>query len=420
MAEKMTPTTWWNSFITGVLATAVGVGLTFGVNNYVAHQNQKKAQRLTAMMAIYDIDQIVDNVTKEKQRQDAFYEVAMYLFTHQDELDNFSADSLRMTLNYLQYFPFVEREWADESSEKVFTTSMDAMMHIGDVTFYDNVQECYRRRRLFLDLLQNNVHIRKPVPYEFVADFRKQCQSSDLDPAGEMTPPTMARLIRLMFQLPEVTPFMQQYVSRYREYQDFITNLSLLNQENKFLMNISDEDMERYIKEHINKTMPATPKLLLGTWENKKSDKVQIFEFRKDNTVLCTASGNLQLSLQLYEEGLLVSMLAPLTYSMEGTWELANDTLVILRDTATTQMDLELDLSKLPKSFLERKSDSIHIFDSAYHAMIFNSIKMQNARAIVEPVSISKTGSIMFWEDRTTLPWGEEHIDKTALIKKKD
>ena len=112
---------WWKNFLTGVLATAIGVGLTFEVNNRVEHHKQKQAQFQTAMIAVYDIDEIVRHFLEDKKREDAFFKVAMYLYTHQDELETVAMDSLWMAASYLVYDPTEIPEWTDDSSEKVFT-----------------------------------------------------------------------------------------------------------------------------------------------------------------------------------------------------------------------------------------------------------------------------------------------------------
>ena len=416
--KKMQLNSWWTNFLTGVLATAIGVGLTFGVNNFVRHSTQKKAQRQAAMMAIYDIDDIMNELTNERQQEDAFFEVAMYLFNHQDELDNTSMDSLWIAISYIQYSPTNTAQWHDDSTEKVFTSSMDALMSIGDITFCDNVQECYRLRRDFFRAMQDNVNIRKPVSYEFVADFRKRCKPDDLDPMGDMTQSASARLLRLMFQQPEVAPYLQRYHSRYNQYETIIENLALINQENKFLMNISDEDMKRYVEDHISKTMPATPKLLVGSWENKQGNKTRTYELRKDHTACYTLHTEMQLGIKLNEEGIHVSMVTPLAFTAEGEWNLKNDSLVILLDSATTQLlTFNFDVSSLPKSFLERNKDSLEVQVQYYRDLVFESVKQRVASPEKDKVSIAKSGRIMFWEDQRTLPWGEVQTEKIQFLK---
>ena len=40
------------------MGTAIGVGLTFAVSNWVENDKKAQVQRQTAMMAVYDIDEI--------------------------------------------------------------------------------------------------------------------------------------------------------------------------------------------------------------------------------------------------------------------------------------------------------------------------------------------------------------------------
>ena len=416
--ETKKTNSWWTNFLTGVLATAIGVGLTFGVNNLVRHSTQKKAQRQAAMMAIYDIDDIIEKLTNEKKQEDFFFEIAMYLFNHQEKLESTAMDSLWAAINYLQYSPTNTAQWHDDSTEKVFTSSMDALMSIGDITFCDNVQECYRMRRDFIKALQENVNIRKPVSYEFVADFRRQCKNEDIDPMGEMTQPTSVKLLKRIFQQPEVTPYLQRYHSRNDNYESIIENLTLINQENKFLMNISEADMKRYIEDHISKTMPATNKRLVGTWENKRGNKTRTYELHKDHTASYTIQTELQLGFQLYNEGVQVSMVTPLAFSTEGEWNLQNDSLIIQLDSATTQLlTLNFDLSSFPKSYLEQYKDSLDLIQQDYREKVLGSIKQRFAIPEKDKVSIAKTGQIMFWEDQHTLPWGEIQTNKIQYIK---
>ena len=97
----------------------------------------------------------------------------MYLFSHPEELMTTSMDSLWMASEYLHYDPATTPEWVDESTEKVFTTSMDAMTDIGDITFYRNVQKCYHLRRDLLNQFSQSATFRKPVTDEFITAYRK-------------------------------------------------------------------------------------------------------------------------------------------------------------------------------------------------------------------------------------------------------
>lgn len=419
LMKKISINSWWSNFLTGVLATAIGVGLTFEVNKLVERSNQRKAQRQAAMMAIYDIDEMERKFEISKTREDAFYHVAMYLYSHQEELATTSMDSLWMALEYLHYDPATTPEWVDESTEKVFTTSMDAMTHIGDITFYRNVQECYHMRRDLLNQLAQNATFRKPISEEFITEFRKTLPSTDFGHGGEMKHDALARFLQLVFRQPETVLYLQKFHTRNSAFDRFDAQIRLLNQENKFIMNISDADMKRYIETYVNKVVPATEKLIVGKWENTRGPKTETYELRKDLTLTYTVRTEMQLSLAFEEENMNVAVLTPLEFTAEGRWELWTDTLVFQLDSATMQiLTFELDRSNLPASFLESKKDSIDMILESHKMWVTHSIKDMKSRAEGHKASISKTGNMMFWEDQRRLPWGEVEIDKTQFIKK--
>lgn len=419
--KKIQLHSWWSNLLNGVLATAIGVGLTFEVNKLVERHNQQEAQRQAAMMAIYDIDELARKFEICKAREDAFFHVAMYLFAHPEEMATTSMDSLWMTSEYLHYDPATTPEWYDESTEKVFTTSMDAMVHLGDIAFYRNVQECYHLRRNLMNLLAQSATFHHPISDEFITEYRKQLSAADMGIKGMMEHDALVGFVQLMFRQPEVELYLQKYHSRNDTYELFLEQIKLLNQENKFIMNISEQEMKRYVQTHINKLVTATPKRLAGEWEHKHAQKTLTYNLRKDRTVIYTMHTEMQMGLHVHEEDINMSMLTPLVFSAEGQWDLQNDSLIVQFDSATVRiLTFDPDLSCLPKSYLDSHRDSLEIQKNDYREKLIQSIKMGISQPEVHQVSVSKTGNIMFWEDRTTMPWGEIHTDKTEFIKLTD
>ena len=412
--RKITLSAWWQNFLTGVLATAIGVGLTFEVNNRVAHHKQQQAQRQVAMMAIYDVDEIVRQFIISKQRDDAFFHVAMYLYTHQDELEKVSMDSLWMAAEYVVNTHEASPDWADESTEKVFTGSMDALHDLGDITFYDNVQECYHQRRDLLRLMANSASFCRPVPEEYVANYRKQVSPADLETTGMMKQAAMAGLLRQLYRMPEVALYLQKYLTRDRFYQSFIDGLIRLNQENKFIMNVTDEDMQRYVEQHINKTMPAKPKLLVGQWEVRRDNQKKIYVLGKDQSASATVSMDYRTGVRTEEGGVSVPVTAPLTYSIQGTWSLEGDSLHLDFDPQTLQiLSFDIDLSSLSKGDEPTDENS----RQEYEQKVKSQLQQRAGWSWTNKVSLSQSGLIMFWEEQYLMPWGQYWTDKSQLLK---
>ena len=409
--RKITLSTWWKNFLTGVLATAIGVGLTFEVNNRVSHHKQQQAQRQAAMMAIYDVDEIIRQFIVSKQRDDAFFRVAMYLYTHQDRLETVAMDSLWMAAEYIVLTHEFTPDWADDSTEKVFSGNMDAFQNLADITFYDNVQECYHLRRDLLRQLDNSPSFRRPVPEEFVLEYRKHLSAADLDDTGMMKQKSMAGLMRQLFRKPEVSLYLQKYLTRDRHYQDFINKLIYINQENKFIMNVSDEDMQQYVEQHINKTRPAKPKLLLGQWEMRRDNQKKIYVLDKDQTVTSTVSMDYKIGIRAEEGGVNVPVMAPLTYSVEGTWSLDGDSLRLAFDPQSLRiLSFDIDLTNLPSD--DGEADIQH-----YEQMVLSRLQQRINWSFTNRVVLSQSGLIMFWEEQYLMPWGQYWTDKSQLLK---
>ena len=125
-----------------ILGTAIGVGLTFFVDNRVEYNHQRAAQRETAIMAVCDIDEIAQGLKDEIKLEDSLFQVTMYVSSHQERIDSLSKDTLEMTFKYLYDDPTVVKPWTADTKENAFNSGIDARINLGNNQFYDNVQSC--------------------------------------------------------------------------------------------------------------------------------------------------------------------------------------------------------------------------------------------------------------------------------------
>lgn len=83
------------------LGTTISIVLTFGTSALLDHREKAAQQRQTAIMSVYDIDEIIRLLQEDMQKEKAFSEVTNYLYAHQEELDSVSIDTLKMAVAYL-------------------------------------------------------------------------------------------------------------------------------------------------------------------------------------------------------------------------------------------------------------------------------------------------------------------------------
>ena len=408
---------WWNNFLTGVIGTAIGVGLTFAINGIMTNHWKAESKRQTALMAVYDIDQIVKQIETHREREDAFFKVSMYMSTHQEEIETVSTDTLVMLLSYLVDEQSVSYDFANDSKERAFTSSMEALQNLGNIMFYDNVQACYQTRRELLNKMAKDFSFKRPVSEESYYKWIKEMGDDALGINGWLSEKALRALAKHAVQNQGLPYFFHKYFYRDRVYQETINYLMGINQENKLLMEITDEDMEEYIRNNVDKTKPATLKLIAGQWENQQDKQKQTYLLNRDNTATMTSHIETNLSFVVEEEKVTVSVVAPVTFTINGQWKLEEDSLFLSFDPETTNItDFDLDLSSLPKAALEREKDSIDIKTKQYEQYILQQIKA-GQWTLAYKVSMAKMGDIMFWEREYPLPWGQTETYKDQLVK---
>ena len=84
----------WMQLIISIIGTAIGVGLTFAVNNWMDKRKKEEAQRLMAIMVIHDIDESITIMKTMKDNMERMYNAALYVREHLDQLDSVPDDTL--------------------------------------------------------------------------------------------------------------------------------------------------------------------------------------------------------------------------------------------------------------------------------------------------------------------------------------
>ena len=118
-----------------------------------------------------------------------------------------------------------------------------------------------------------------------------------------------------------------------------IDSWTALNEENKFLMGITDQEMEDYINSFDATGIAVTKRLLSGTWSYLTENGPREYEFNGDHSMSSIIVA-VDKGVWLHFSGEYKS-----TISYNGTWELKGDSLVMNIDQNT--IDLDVDASNL-------------------------------------------------------------------------
>lgn len=417
--SKKTGYSWLRQLLISILGTSIGVGLTFGINRYVDYSKQKNAQRETAIMAVCDIDEISRLIKEEIHLEDSLFKVAMYVSTHQELIDKLPMDTIKLAFEYLYEDPMKIKGWTSDTKENAFNSGIDARMNIGNNQFYDNVQLCYYLRRSLIKVMADAPVFRRPLGKEDYEEILQKMNPAAMDFSGVPSLDALRVIIKEFYALGATTLYINRYFSRRDSYLRVAYQLERLNRENKLLMNISDKDIEGYIKINSdNISNQVSEDLIVGMWEMGLNDKMQTYVFKEDKTVEKTFQTDISMQIMLPEEKKEVYVLVPLTIFMEGQWELKGDTLSMDFDASKSDLlSFDLDVSNFPQSSLERLKDSLEIKKEGMKNYLLEGLRQQKVTDVCA-VSFDKSGSTMRLTIETISPMGDKQKASIQLYRK--
>lgn len=412
---------WLKGFLVSLLGTSIGVGLTFTVNRCVDTRKQQAAQHETAIMAVCDIDEITQSLKEEMLLEDSLFKVAMYVSTHQELIDSLPMDTLDMAFEYLYDNPMKVKGWTADTKENAFNSGIDARMNIGNNQFYDNVQTCYYVRRSLIKRMEEAPVFRRPVSKEDYEKFLQSLNPLEIDQSGVPYPHAQRQVMKQIFAQESTTLYLKRFFSRRDAYMRATVDMERLNRDNKMLMDISDEDVEAYIKRNLGNVLELpSEELILGTWEINQGQNVRTFVFKEGNISELTIQmvGNFQVILQ--EEHRDVLMLTPLTYHLKGRWELRGDTLITDYDGKTLKLlSFDLDASNFPKAALERLKDSLEIKKEMFKDGLIEHLKHQDYKD-VSLISFDQYGNTIKMKQEQQTPAGKKEVFTIQLYRKQE
>lgn len=304
--------------IISIIATVISIILTFGVAHVVDKKNEKERRRQISMMVIHDIDQTINNIKNILNSEEAGWEATRYCMDNKKRLGSISKDTLVSFLNYILSDTFDPSLQFDKSNESIFNSSQDSWNTLSDMSFIRNVQKCYHLRAILEDQLKNWVYFKRPISSEesydilmnsnFLFDeniFYTLCDKWINDP-------------KTKFYLDNLEN--RKYLLNY-----VLENCLGLNEANKFLMNITDQELKEFAEKTLGDIRRASDKTIAGKWVavSGEDSSIEIY-FNEDHTLTSISSYKVTSSI-FYGK---ISVDA----KHSGRWAIEKDSLILFLD----------------------------------------------------------------------------------------
>ena len=321
----------WMQLLISILGTAIGVGLTFAVNNWMDSRKKAETQRLMAIMVIHDIDESINSLKTLKEDIETKYNATLYVWEHLNQMDSVPNETLDLALSFLvddgEEFRF------DNSKEKIFHSSPDTWQNLESMKFIDNVQSCYYYRQTFQDMYNKANPWKRPVSIEVYEAMNNGDSNLSLEEVLDQYYTKMRKLLKEKLEDEHVKYYVDCTPKKLGSIASLIKYWTQVNDENKFLMSITDEELGNYVNNININGIAVTEKSLIGAWSSSPMDELNQFEFRKDHSYsyesIVTTPANLNFS-----QGKLKKI-----YTETGIWKLEGDSLIAIPDSVNFEVD---------------------------------------------------------------------------------
>ena len=341
----------WQQFLITVLGTAIGVALTFVVSGKIEQSRKDKAQRLTAIMVIHDIDNTIDIFKSWKEKEEDGKALLLYALEHKDQKEAIPGDTL---LNVLDLLVRRKAEYRfDTSKEQIFNSDVDIWQNLENMKFIDNVQEIFYERQRFLEEASTVEWYREPIPEE---EYMQVILNGGWNSQEEYYAKAWA-FLRDKLHERRVAYYISVSHARSSALTEHIDKFTLINEENKFIMGITDRELEDYVNSLNNRGLALARKDLPGLWLFASKDQTSEYAFRSDNSYTFTNEGTSTYLKRPYWSGNYT-----LRTSYKGTWALQRDSLIMTPDYSTTDVQVETSGIVVEKNGEEHLTDWLNSY----------------------------------------------------------
>jgi hypothetical protein len=141
----------FKQFLLSIVATTISIVLTFGTAAILDHNKKESAKKEMVMMVISDFDQTIEILQKADTVLRKASSAQLDLTTHPEHFDSLQSGFIEVAsfIIHDQVFP--------ETTEKIFTSSIETFNTIGNVNFVNEVSSFYISRHRYKDLIQSKL-----------------------------------------------------------------------------------------------------------------------------------------------------------------------------------------------------------------------------------------------------------------------
>ena len=138
---------FWRGLITSILGITISIALTFGTAAIIDHYNKQREKREIVMMVMYDMYNSLQSV----QKTDSMLYQAMQIQWQ------IAQDTTRFDVLRFQLASHIPTAGFTETTEQIFSSSIETINTVGNVLFTENVADFYQARNNFKTMICESI-----------------------------------------------------------------------------------------------------------------------------------------------------------------------------------------------------------------------------------------------------------------------
>lgn len=365
---------WSKELLMSVIGTTISIVLTFGTA-YLIEQHQRKAEgREIAMMVIHDIDLYAKTLRVMAEEEAKNHDLAMYVIEHIDSIDKIPFDTIGAVINYIYSSEGFEFR-VDDSIEKTFQSNQEIWRSIDAPSFIDLARNFFHDRRMTFQVLNTSPIFRKPID-------EKESMPIYANAMNTGKGIDWYDFLHKKLQDQDVQLYIHFHDQRQSAINTTADNYQDISNRCKFIMNITDEELQAFLDKRKRTGEKLTDRKLFGRW-NTLDEQQQTIEFKKDHTF--TQFVERRVPSLAYHGRLKVTLI------YTGSWEIKKDTLYRYLDA---DFDFKIDRSSI--TYPPEKRDTVEQILKQIEENAVTTIEQQKKLppdTIVRAVAIDRSGN---------------------------
>ena len=241
-APKMERKKFWKSLLGTILGITISIILTFGTTALLQRRHMAKDRKITAMMVIGNIETFADNLEHCAVRMGWNDTLATYLLAiPEDSLDLIDQNTLLPYINSVTSYYTLSH---DKSAESIFSNSIDTWKNLGSFEFIENVGQS------FADI--NSISAIYDEFFSTTDRIRERMmQNMDACPGNTLASKVLHDT--------EYRNHLMKIHSQADYYHYLSAYIRWKNAKNKELMNVTEDELKRFIEERSKQQTNTLP-----------------------------------------------------------------------------------------------------------------------------------------------------------------